>query len=110
MALLVHCTFVGSQDTTTKQTDGDTFYVLSLMPARNLDAFVARLRRWNEGLLNKYFCYWALKYLEGNLDSPPPLVDTSASESEDDDILSRHVWLGGPDEWGLAEVGFHSWG
>ena len=52
------------------------------MPARKLDAFVARLRRWNEGLLNKCFCYWALKYLEGNFDPPPPLVDISSDEGE----------------------------
>ena len=52
------------------------------MPAPKLNAFVERLRRWNEGLVNMCFCYWALKYLEGNLDSPPQLVDSSSDEWE----------------------------
>ena len=58
------------------------------------------LRQMREGTLRKHFARW--NHL---VDTPPPLVDTSAS-SDDEDILWRHPWPPYKPtwRWGIAYV------
>ena len=79
---------VGCQDGPTEPADGDTFHVLSLMPANKLDTFVERLRRMNTELLRQHFECWQQAYIKGELDGPPPLVGISSDE--DERVARRH--------------------